>query len=747
MIIGVKRKTTAIESTKRFYQTVDLIISHFKRDADREKIFELSSQDTTLKNLLIATAVIHLYHNLGIRVEELSETDQNTIDSTKNLEILEKKTLLEEVEVLLRDSLNLEIDMLLRLINLEDMIISFLIEERDEKLKDKEKKEIIAKIEERIEKNLIEIVLKYPPFYFYDLIGDMVGLTDEIKMEILEEGSAFKNLSLEIEKKLIIEEKEDKFIELSTLNRMIKKVQKDFEFKSYKELQMENMPVRMIKRRLLDYNLNRFPVSLSGLKVFLESNQTKRELIEKINLALEEKINFNQFEKNILGFVKSKIVQQLKTNPNDFVYFLESMNENSFDETIYNLNKYGIFDVLHLINIDDDIAEKVNQNMIRYNIDKFDLISLSEIGKFKEEKPGYAKGDYQEYIKKKKIIDKVFIHDLNLKNYSQILLILNFNEIITNLARDIFYYIFSKIVRQISRIIEFYLKISNEKALYLLGLKKMYGITDSEQWVWVKLEELIIDRIIKRQQDLVNITNAITEPFLINGFILARLTDKSLKEGIKELKDNNSPIYENIKPLKLGHDNLSPVSYCVAYDLIKRFEHFEELRKLKIKKIIESKEKVKEIKRKEIRKQQEISTLNWIERRITSSLMRINSPGINPNQLYWQEKDTKTATDNIKLHSELKGNFLDLVIEYFHFAIEKMKSHATDIKLPEHDKLHNTVLTIIENLLEKRLGHKPSPEEIDNILEGERFEIAKQIATRIGRILDKALYSKFKKKR
>ena len=56
MISGIKRKTTAIESASRFFQTVDLIISHFKREADMNKIFELTSQDTTFNDLLIATA-------------------------------------------------------------------------------------------------------------------------------------------------------------------------------------------------------------------------------------------------------------------------------------------------------------------------------------------------------------------------------------------------------------------------------------------------------------------------------------------------------------------------------------------------------------------------------------------------------------------------------------------------------------------------------------------------------------------
>ena len=49
MISGVKRKTTAIEGTFRFFQTVDLIISHFKREADRSKIFEFQANQNILR--------------------------------------------------------------------------------------------------------------------------------------------------------------------------------------------------------------------------------------------------------------------------------------------------------------------------------------------------------------------------------------------------------------------------------------------------------------------------------------------------------------------------------------------------------------------------------------------------------------------------------------------------------------------------------------------------------------------------
>ncbi|MFW9820789.1 MAG: hypothetical protein ACFFE5_14360, partial [Candidatus Thorarchaeota archaeon] len=544
MISGVKRKTTAVESTFRFFQTVDLIISHFKREADKNKIFELISQKTNFKELLIATAAIHIYHNLGIRVQKLTDKDKFTFDSTKNLEITEKKIIIDEANSLLKNSLKLEVNLLNKIIDLENRFLSFLIEERKEEVQEIHKERMLKDLETYIEQELQEIIINYPQFYFYDLIGDMIGLTNEVKREILEESAAFKDISIELEKKLELEEKEDKFIELATLERLIDKIRTDFEFKSYKELQIEAMPVRMIKRKILDHNFNRFPISIPGLKVFTEANNLKKDLIYKMESALEEKIDYDQFENKILSFLKFALIRRFKEHPNDFIYFLQCINECGFEDIIYTLKRYGVFNILNLLNVDEDLTAQVKRNMVRYNIQKLDIISLNDpnqnliyltkkalsevnfqdikiflnrteaisgfdllnilsqdpaknqaLVRFLEDKAGININNLRQHIRKKQAIDRVFLSDLKLKNYSHILFILEFEEILNRIAKDIFFYILSKILRQLSRIIEVYSKVSNDRSLYLLALKKIDGTTESEEWIKVKLEELIIKRL------------------------------------------------------------------------------------------------------------------------------------------------------------------------------------------------------------------------------------------------------------
>ena len=160
MISGVKRKKTAIESAKRYFKTTNALISHLKREKDRQKIFELFNNPTTLDKLFFATAAVHLYHNMGIKVSDVLETDKLSYEATRDLELKEKRILMEELEMLLKDSFSQEIDMLSQLISIENLFISLLIERRIAKLQDDEYLKKTSEIENKIENRIIQIIPK-----------------------------------------------------------------------------------------------------------------------------------------------------------------------------------------------------------------------------------------------------------------------------------------------------------------------------------------------------------------------------------------------------------------------------------------------------------------------------------------------------------------------------------------------------------------------------------------------------------
>ena len=371
------------------------------------------------------------------------------------------------------------------------------------------------------------------------------------------------------------------------------------------------------------------------------------------------------------------------------------------------MNKQGVFNIVQLRGFDHNSIEQLKKNLIRYNIKKQDFLVLSDLKKsliyqfaratcelkdfniqefsdneYKAEESGliemlnqenpkiydlwkkvehkvnFTFVELREFSRKKQVIDKVFFNELNFTSYNQILMLLNFEQIIDSVVTDIYFNLLSKIIRQLARIIESYMQIGHDKALFLQALEKISTSSRNEDWAKIKIEELIIKRIVKRQQESVVILDAKNQIFLVNGLILSRLTERSLEESISTLRDEPSQIYDKIHPLKLKADLGSPISYCIAYDIHKRLEKTDNLRRQQVleRKITEEVEE--EVKRKEIQEKQKQSTLNWIERRITSSLMRVRS-GINPTHLYWQDRDTKILTDNIKLHGELGGEVFE----------------------------------------------------------------------------------------
>ena len=73
MIDGIRRRETAEESADMFFQTTKRIISHFRRDEGRTKIYELSGKENTLSNLLIASSVIQAFDYWGIHTKDTME--------------------------------------------------------------------------------------------------------------------------------------------------------------------------------------------------------------------------------------------------------------------------------------------------------------------------------------------------------------------------------------------------------------------------------------------------------------------------------------------------------------------------------------------------------------------------------------------------------------------------------------------------------------------------------------------------
>lgn len=790
MILGIRRRETAEESSDVFFRTTKLITSHFRRDSDKQMIYDLCGRKNTLSNLLIASSSVHAYHYLGIHVIDTVEAEKISVENIKEIEKIEKNEIFKEISSLIKNSIRYEINLLKNGTKISEKIINKITDITGE-ISNSE----IEKFRKFLEDQILTILHEYPTVYMIDYAGDLTGYTNVVRSEIINRSSKLKIISKEIEKALIEEGNENKYIELSLLKNVKRKIMEDFEFESFKELEMEAIPMRMLITKILNNLFNLFPTSKRALKSFDDALKFKKKLISKFEEANDNKTDYEEFEKNIIKSIENKIKEIciLDRNPNSLIYFLEALSEKNFSEIMELLNKLGVTnipDFVNIINLDKEVFKQFLKLNKVYGIKKIDFVRLSnpfnnpifeaevvlralklkiphldnstlidlvkdpngenlKIIKQISVKIGKDEEDFLKIYRKKQIIREKLFKIVKVSNYSSLVLFLEHNDILMRLSREIFFTLFSKISRQISRVLETYIKVKEDKSLYLLGIKHIFNSVNQEKWIAIKIEELIIERIMNRQKELSTIFDAVRNPFLVNGFILARFVDEKLSESEKSFREEPSTVYNNIASLPLPKDMISPVSYCISYDLLQRFKSFYEKRLLQIE-TATNKEKLRlDKKKKEIRKAQESNTFNWIERKITSSIMRITSKGINPTTLYWNStKDTSICSDNIKLHSEIPGDntILERFTDFYFFAVSRMKKLWPQMKSPDYGKLKSEIYEIIAQEMIGRIGSKPTEEIIEQkIIEGDRWNVANRISSLIGKRLDKILYKKFKK--
>jgi hypothetical protein len=302
----------------------------------------------------------------------------------------------------------------------------------------------------------------------------------------------------------------------------------------------------------------------------------------------------------------------------------------------------------------------------------------------------------------------------------------------------------------------------------------MQEVKSENDWVKIKIEELLIKRLMRRQSELAAVFNAENNPFYVNGYMLARLTDSNLDMVINELKNEPSICYKGVSELPLPSNIISPVSYPLAFEVLSKFILNHELDKIKVSELVQQTKDAEDEKKKIVKAKQEEVTLDWIEKRIVQSMMIITREGINPSNLYWdEEKDMKLCMNAIKSHSELKNkkicpvcgvprstetclehedttakeaSFVDLVAQFYLFSLQKIYQLGQSKKTADFQKLREEVKEITCDTLKLRLKREPSEDDYNQTIEGERLQVAKAIAEIIGNILDKALNRKFKEK-
>ncbi|MHA1379370.1 MAG: hypothetical protein ACTSRG_13400 [Candidatus Helarchaeota archaeon] len=800
MISGVRRRETFEEGAKLFI-TSEKLSQRLKREIDRKKIFEITGKKNNLVNFILGSVAIQLIHYAGLKTDKITKQDKFSTSTEKEFEISNLKNLFSELKEMSSKFILKEIDIYEKEILTELEFIKNSLKQRKNKI---DKKVIFNENSKYIHSQLISIFRNYPNQFFYDFVGKILGYYNSIKKEILKLAAEFKPTQIEIEKELK-KEYEDQFIELAIFNRLKKLFYKKWEILVPKQLEMQSVVLHQLETDITKSLINELPFSENTLNSYISSNELKLEIIKIIKNACANEIDFLEFENSIINSINEKVHNVASKGSDFFTNFISNLLNLSLDEVMEFFNRHDITNVTNFcqaLSLDiGDIDEKLELS----SLDDSDLFRLGSQGPLAQARKtlerlkseGVVPAQFFEFtipdfytdkaqinkkilaeickvvktspealielIEKEKTLKEKVLKDSDIQDLEQIRLSLKMDEILKDISRDILYSILTNFLCSISRILELFEKIKKDKEIFLIAINRTLETKSSEEWVKVKIEELIIDKIMDRQREIQDFIENI-DPLFINGLIWARLNDKTIINAQQELKNTESPIYDDISSLPLSFTNIPPVSYASAFDMCARME--KSLQK-KRKKTAERKKMMiaaQEAESKQVMK--EADTLSWIEKKINMSIMRVGK--IQPTQLYWNEGDTDKISKIILLHTQIsKGvnicpecgiftisnvcenhgpckpknaSMIEILANFYSFAMEKLKNI-------DFNSAKEFIITKANPILKKRIGRDLQIEDFDNMFEGEIIELGKIIGEDIGQKLNKLLYKTWRKKK
>jgi len=682
------------------FQTVHRLINHFKRGMIKEK-------SATINDMFLQVAAMHLHHNHGVRVssDQGESSFSDVLSST--IEKKEINGILMELRELKSDEIEEILNLLHKLNDMEGILLGHLTGSISQE-----------KVEEQIERDVLELMRR--PILLYEYLGDLLGTSNALRSKILKEAQSLKEVSMGVERSLDADDKKDRFIESSLLLELMEKLQEMAEFKDMKEVIESTIPLRKMKKLLISHGTNDFPISATGLSLFQDALSLKIKLRAFIQSCMEEDHDYAYIEKRMVSLIQEAIVD---LSGQDLVYFLQGVLEVSFSEVQRVMSLYGISSVSAFSTLTPEAISAINKDMIRYNV------SIEDVRSFHKDLNQMKKDAIQEH----------FINAHGLQGTDHLLFALDYQSILELLSKHVYYSFLTRMLRPLGRLIESYDKIGADRALFSPILSHLLQ-PNAEQWVAIKLEELVIARIMKRQQEL-SLLFSTNDGLLINGFILARLLNISLHDAQRQLLRDTSTVYASIADLSLPPHLISPVSYCVALDIFKRLQERIRIKEReRQERLHEREEKEQQATTQRVERSKE-RALEWIEKRITSALL---SQAVNPTTLYWKDKDAATCTEHAAAYSRLSEDPIINLSQFFAFSIDKIKQFQPDAKVWSEDQILTLLQEAFSTVMKKRIGQEPSEEERTSMLDGERLEVAAMMSTKFRKLFDGAVYRKFK---
>lgn len=200
------------------------------------------------------------------------------------------------------------------------------------------------------------------------------------------------------------------------------------------------------------------------------------------------------------------------------------------------------------------------------------------------------------------------------------------------LRDDLVWYFTSGILTNVSRIVESYIRSKQDLLRIKALLKSIYESSETE--LQALREEILIDLMSERIYELKTVYPEL-EAESICSWMHARLSNQDMKKAKKDLQGSPSPVFEGVVDEPLMMDKLEFDNYAIAYDLMHRFLVQERKKKLAKEELALQAEL--EDQRIAESKKASLDVLSWIYTKSQTVFRAISRVGV--KGLEWTEND------------------------------------------------------------------------------------------------------------
>ncbi|MHA1638136.1 MAG: hypothetical protein ACTSUB_09000, partial [Candidatus Thorarchaeota archaeon] len=597
------------------------LATHMRSSRDRKLVMSNFEDKQPLEDIISYFGAFYLYNYQGVKLLQLDATKDMTIEEMEVLTKSERSQLEIEIRQLLGDKLREEIDVL-RLVS--EFIVELCDAVGTTDLNSVEAKTATLGL-------LKKFLGMIPPEYSHnneiDFINEITGWGATWRNEIYVKASGLKESSMSLREELL-KAHDYEVAETSVLKQGISAL---LGRSAYLEQRPSAMMIpdsrwAIIVDAIIDHILRgKFSVS-----VMRNVHETRVNLLELMESEIESPTTLEEFEQRVGAEIASQITDLIKTNPSDYIEIISLFIGMATADVSAHLRENRLTDAQVImdglatseVQSDDDGAEqpthtkeeleqitrqlrtlekiehaleKPVKGMLRSKglraaeLDKISLellikdrtsligIEIEVLESLKKKVRVPPPEDIKRLMKLREDVQSGSIGGTAVTSSTDIGRKLQMGESLVALRLDLVWHFTFGALKNLSRVIEIYLRSKQDLLRCKAILKSIYE--DAETEMQFLREEVLIDLASMRIYEMKVIHPELDSSYVCTWFH-ARLSSTDLDSARKDLDSKPSPVFEGIQDVGLKTESLTFDNYAIAFDLMQRFIERQKTQKL-----------------------------------------------------------------------------------------------------------------------------------------------------------------------